>query len=85
MTKTTIRIKIPILRICILGLVMSTNFTQNWKEHCTLQERRERGDLITIYRLMNNQEKTDRKDLILRIKGEVGNLDTRKNCKKEFA
>ena len=29
----------------------------------TLKERRERGDLITIYKLMNNLEETDRKDL----------------------
>ena len=28
--------------------------------------RRGRGDLITLYRLMNNLEDTDRKDLILR-------------------
>ena len=27
----------------------------------TLKERRERGDLITIYKLMNNLEKTNRK------------------------
>ena len=36
----------------------------------TLKERRETGDLITIYKLMNNLVKTDRKDLILRRKGE---------------
>ena len=40
----------------------------------TLEERREKGDLITIYKLMNNLEETDRKDLILRIKGEARNL-----------
>ena len=41
----------------------------------TLKERRERGDLIiTIYKLMNNLEETDREDLILRRKGEAGNL-----------
>ena len=40
----------------------------------TLKERRERGDLITIYKLMNNLEETDRKDLILRRKGEARNL-----------
>ena len=34
----------------------------------TLKERRERGDLITIYRLMNNLEETDRKNLIMKIK-----------------
>ncbi|ORD92794.1 hypothetical protein ECANGB1_330 [Enterospora canceri] len=35
----------------------------------TLKERREKGDLITIYKLMNNLEEIDRKDLILRRKG----------------
>ena len=35
----------------------------------TLRQRRERGDLITIYKLMNNLEETDRKNLILRRKG----------------
>ena len=43
-------------------------------------------DLITIYKLMNNLEKTDRKHLIvLRRKGmlEIWE-DPRKNCKKEF-
>ena len=40
----------------------------------TLKERREKGDLITIYKLMNNLEETDRKDLILRKKGEAKNL-----------
>ena len=39
-----------------------------------LKERRERGDLITIYKFMNNLEETDRKDLILRRKGEDRNL-----------
>ena len=34
----------------------------------TLEERRERGDLITIYKLMNNLEDTDIKYLILRRK-----------------
>ena len=38
----------------------------------TLKERRERGDLITI--LMNHLEETDRKELILRTKGEARNL-----------
>ena len=36
MTKITIRLMIPILRIQIVRLAMSTNFTQNWKEHCTV-------------------------------------------------
>ena len=40
----------------------------------TLKERRERGDLITIYKLMNNLKETDRKYLILRRKGETENL-----------
>ena len=35
----------------------------------TLKERRERDDLITIYKLMSNLEETDRKELILRRKG----------------
>ena len=35
---------------------------------------RERCDLITIYKLMNNLEETDRKELILRRKGEAINL-----------
>ena len=39
-----------------------------------LKERRERGDLITLYKLMNNLEETDRKVLILRKKGEAKNL-----------
>ena len=34
----------------------------------------ERCDLITIYKLMNNLEEADRKDLILRRKREVRNL-----------
>ena len=40
----------------------------------TLKERRERGDLITIYKLINNLKETDRKDLILRTKVEAKNL-----------
>ena len=44
----------------------------------TLKERRERDDLITIYKLMNNLELTDRKDLILRRKGEAKNLSGHK-------
>ena len=35
---------------------------------------KERGDLITIYELMNNLEETDRKILILRRKGKVRNV-----------
>ena len=40
----------------------------------TLKERRERGNLITIHKLIDNVEETNRKDLILRRKGEVRNL-----------
>ena len=40
----------------------------------TLEKRRERGDLITIYKLMNNLEEADRKDIVLRRKGEARNL-----------
>ena len=43
-----------------------------------LKERRERGDLITICKLTNNLEETDRKDLILRRKGEARNLSGHK-------
>ncbi len=32
----------------------------------TLQERRERGDLFTVYKLINYLEKVDREDLLLR-------------------
>ena len=34
----------------------------------------EKEDFITIYKLMNNLEKTDRKDLIFRRKGKTRNL-----------
>ena len=52
----------------------------------TLKERRERGDLITIHKLMKNLEETDRKDLILRRKGEVRSLreHKKKNTKKNL-
>ena len=33
MTKITIRLMIPILRIQILWPAMSTNLPQNWKKH----------------------------------------------------
>ena len=36
MIKITIRLIIPILQIRILWPAMSTNFTQNWREHCTI-------------------------------------------------
>ena len=39
-----------------------------------LRERRKKGDLITMYKLMNNLEETNRKDLILRRKGEASYL-----------
>ena len=38
----------------------------------TLEERRERGDLITIYKLVNGLEKTDRRDLLPRGEREAG-------------
>ena len=34
----------------------------------TLEKRKERGDLITIYKLISNLKETDRKNLILRRK-----------------
>ena len=40
----------------------------------TLKEKRARGDLIIIYKLMNSLKETDRKDLILRRKEEARNL-----------
>ena len=40
----------------------------------TLKKRRERDDLITIYKLMNNLEETNREDLILRRKREARNF-----------
>ena len=49
----------------------------------TLKDRRERGDLITICKLMNNLEETDRKNLILRRKGEARNMrDHKKQLQK---
>ena len=33
--KITIRLLIPILQIRMLWPAMSTNFTQNWREHCS--------------------------------------------------
>ena len=51
----------------------------------TLKERRERKDLITIYKLINNLEETDRKDLILKSKGVARNLrEHKKKLQKEF-
>ena len=51
----------------------------------TLKERRERGDLIIIYKLMNNLEETDREDLILRRKGEAKIFrEHKKNLHKGF-
>ena len=37
----------------------------------TLKERRERGDLIPIYKSINNQEDTDKKNLIRKRKREA--------------
>ena len=51
----------------------------------TLKERRARGDLIKIFKLMNNLEETYRKNLILRIKGKVRNLTGQeKNTKRNL-
>ena len=46
----------------------------------TLEERRESWDLIIMYKLMNNPEETDRKDLILGRKKEK--LDIWRDKKK---
>ena len=43
-------------------------------QRSTLEERRENGDSITIYKLMINLEETDKKNLILKRKGEAGIL-----------
>ena len=49
----------------------------------TLKERRERGDFITQYKLMNNLEETDKKNLILRKKGEARYLmGHKKSCEE---
>ncbi len=45
-------------------------------------KRRERGDLITVYKLMNNLEEIDRKDLILRGGREAGYLRGHMKLKK---
>ena len=37
----------------------------------TLKERRERGDLITMYRLTNNLKEMDRKYIIMKRKGDA--------------
>ena len=49
----------------------------------TIKERRGR-DLITTYELMNNLEETDRKDLIMRRKGDVRYLRTQEKLQKDF-
>ena len=56
----------------IFEILLNKNFqkvftTERFKEMhlTTLKEGRERGDLITIYKLINNLEETDRKDLIM--------------------
>ena len=46
----------------------------------TLQKRRERGDLITMYKLVNQMEKVDRQDLVRHI--EEGTRCTRGHVKK---
>ena len=52
----------------------------------THKERKEKGDLITIYKLMNNFEETDRKDQILRRKGKAGHMrgHKKKNAEKNL-
>ncbi len=40
----------------------------------TLQERKERRDLVTIYKLMNELEKVDREDLLLTTERETRHL-----------
>ena len=49
-----------------------------------LKERRERGDLITIYKLMYNLEETDRKDIILRRKRKDRNLRGQEKMQKSL-
>ena len=53
----------------------------------TLKERMERGDLIIIYKLMDNLEETYQKDQIMKRKGETRYLrgHKKKNCKKAYA
>ena len=46
----------------------------------TLQERRERGDLITMFKLVNNMEKMDREDLVVKV--EAQERRTRGHMKK---
>ncbi len=46
----------------------------------TLQERRERGDLITMFKLVNGMEKIDRDDLVIKV--EEGDRRTRGHMKK---
>ena len=62
----------------IFEILLNKNFqkvftTERFKEMhlTTLKEGRERGDLITIYKLINNLEETDRKDLIMTWKGKA--------------
>ena len=45
---------------------------KNIREDGRLEDRRARGELITIYKLINNVEETDRTNQILRRKGEAG-------------
>ena len=54
--------------------------------HLTTQrKKREIGDLITIYKLMSNLEETDRKNLIMKRKGEARNLwGHKKKLQKEI-
>ena len=51
----------------------------------TLEKRRKRGDLITIYKFMNNLEKIDSKNIINIRKGEARNLTgNKKKLQKGF-
>ena len=49
----------------------------------TLKEGRETRDLITIFKLMNNKQETNKKDQKLRRKGKAGYLSGQ-NSLKEF-
>ena len=57
-------------------------YEKRLKEIQLMTQRRERGDLITIHKLMNNLEETDRNYLMLRRKKGWIFEDKKKNCKK---
>ena len=55
------------------------------EKHLSTFEERERCDPISLYKLMNNLEETDRIDLILSKNGEAGNLrEHKKNCQRNL-